>query len=230
MSGPIKVLASSSAANCILVGGELLLDAGLSMQRLRPALNHRVSQLVGACITHEHGDHSRGVEGLLKAGVPIYSSRGTLQKLGVADHHRARVIGRQGLHIGDWLVRAFPVAHDATEPVGFVVERLDFGRLLYLTDTANVPLHLLDQAYDYLLIEANHSEAEQEALLAAGDRRAARVALSHLSIERVVAALGRMEIRREVWLTHLSDSWGDEERFVALAQAATSAAVYAAPS
>merc|ERR1712169_144313 len=67
-----------------------LIDCGFSrkviMQRLQEA-QQNPQTLVGVFVTHEHGDHAKGVQALCELlDIPIFSSFGTARKMGWTEH------------------------------------------------------------------------------------------------------------------------------------------------
>ena len=80
----ITVLASGSAGNAALVRTEtssLLVDAGLSTRELTARLalcGVEPRELSGILITHEHGDHVKGLaQWTKKHATPVYCNRRT---------------------------------------------------------------------------------------------------------------------------------------------------------
>ena len=86
----VKAIASGSAGNAYLLddgaGHKLLLECGIPFQKLLIALNFNLIQLSGCLLTHEHQDHSKAVNDLLKHGTRVYASKGTARALGIDDH------------------------------------------------------------------------------------------------------------------------------------------------
>ena len=68
----ICALASGSNGNCYYIGNEeeaVLVDAGLSFKQILKRLESKAldpKKIKAVFITHEHGDHSRGVRVLSK--------------------------------------------------------------------------------------------------------------------------------------------------------------------
>jgi len=209
----IQVLASSSAANCTVVGGELLLDAGLPMPKMRKALKGKTAGLRWCLLTHEHQDHARGVDSLLKAGIEVRATRKTIEALGV-EHHRLAPVS-QHFQLGDWLVRPFRVNHDAADPVGFALSHgIADAEVLYLTDTGPFQPRewMLARKWTHILIEANHLGEHIDQWVETGDPRAARTAMNHLSVEAAIDFLAKIEPDgAEIHLLHLSDRFGEVE-------------------
>jgi phosphoribosyl 1,2-cyclic phosphodiesterase len=226
-------LASSSAANCTLVrhaaGPTILLDAGLTVRELRPLLGFQVTSLEAALITHAHQDHARGVESLLQAGVTCAMRVETAEVLGVAKHHRVRILAPQD-HVtprgpymfGPWAVVPFAVDHDLPN-LGFVLATRS-ERLLYLTDTPFSRYRF--EGLTHVLVEANHSvelvlkRVEEGALEA---HVGARIIRSHLGLERALELLKSNDLSRvqEIWLMHLSAGNSDAAAFKAAVERAT---------
>lgn len=165
----VHCLASGSSANAFLVTcpeGAVLLDAGLGMRTLRRYVEERgvpSAELLGICVTHEHGDHSIGaVPYSCRWKVPIVATEGTLVGLQRADPARReplhRVIERDGgLSLGPLTVEAFSTCHDAFEPCGF---RVSWGEhaVALATDTGVVTdaWRTACRGCQLLIVEANH--------------------------------------------------------------------------
>src|SRR5437762_12874348 len=119
------MLGSGSAGNSALVATDhckVLIDGGLSARQLVLRLELcgvRPEQLDGVLLTHEHGDHSCGLEVFCrKHHVPIYANTLTAEAVrcaGGLDEHRNWRIFRTGAEfsICDVSVQTFPVPHDA---------------------------------------------------------------------------------------------------------------------
>ena len=93
-------LGSGSRGNATVMAADdtcLLVDCGFTLKEteLRLArLTLSASDLTGVLVTHEHGDHIRGVGALArKYGLPVYSTFGT---------RHAVAGGRQSLDEEDW--------------------------------------------------------------------------------------------------------------------------------
>jgi len=166
----ITVLASGSAGNAALVRTEtaaFLVDAGLSTRELtlRLALcGVEPGDLSAILITHEHGDHVKGLaQWTKKHATPVYCNRRT-----------AMILREKMEDFGGWnlfesgaefelqgvAVRTFSVPHDAVDPVGFRIIRAgapsDSPRI-----SATRPRWSSSslRGVDGLLLEANYDEA-----------------------------------------------------------------------
>lgn len=162
-----QVLASGSKGNAILVCSprtRILVDAGLSGKQLNQRLDKspaKGSDLGALLITHEHTDHVQGVGVVSRRwGLPVYLSQGTLENLPsqvgqLASSHMFSC--GSSFRIGDLTIRAFSIPHDASDPVGFVVEH-EGARLGICTDlgAATQLVRARLQGCHALVLESNH--------------------------------------------------------------------------
>ena len=160
-------LGSGSRGNSTLIeadGTAILVDCGFSMretERRLQRLTRQIEQVTAILVTHEHGDHVRGVASLAKKyDIPIWSSRGTAKaaKLeGLAQWNCIDI--HQQFEIQAIQVQPIPVPHDAKEPCQFIFSDGDW-RLGVLTDTGSITPYIEQQysACDAFILEANHDE------------------------------------------------------------------------
>ena len=160
-------LGSGSRGNCTLIetdGTAILVDCGFSMretERRLHRLTREINQVSAILVTHEHGDHVRGVASLAKKyNIPVWSSRGTAKaaKLEVLQSWQCIDI-HQVFEIDNLQIQPVPVPHDAREPCQFVFSDGDW-RLGVLTDTGSITPYIEEQysACDAFILEANHDE------------------------------------------------------------------------
>jgi phosphoribosyl 1,2-cyclic phosphodiesterase len=160
-------LGSGSDGNALIVEvGEtrLMLDCGFGLAETEMRLGRlglTPQEISGILVTHEHGDHIRGVGKFSrKHGIPVWLTYGTLASqaddffatewLRDMDSHTAVVIG-------DIEIFPFPVPHDAREPVQFVFSDGAL-RLGVLTDVGSTTPHIENMlsGLDGLVLECNH--------------------------------------------------------------------------
>jgi len=162
-------LASGSRGNALLVehGDTLIMiDCGLPLKVLGErlaAVGRDLDDIDALLITHEHGDHSRGIGPFRKRRpVPLAMTFGTARAVGLDAAFERLRFGRE-LAIGSIGVRPFPVPHDAREPCQFVFAA-GRRRLGLLTDTGHAtPLIRRTLAgCDAIAIEFNHDRAMLE--------------------------------------------------------------------
>ncbi len=142
--------ASGSSGNCGLIRGggvTLLMDAGISLKRIRACLSDEgleLSDLDGVLVTHEHSDHVSGLEMLSKYtfGLPLYMSGGTaraLERCGKCP--KANIYTLEAgtpLCLGELRIVAFDTSHDAAEPFGYRIEGEE-GAAAIVTDLGYAP-------------------------------------------------------------------------------------------
>jgi len=229
----VQVLASGSGGNCYRIsagGSSLLLECGLPLRQIREGLDFGLSRVAGCLLTHEHGDHARAAADLMRAGVDVYTSRGTAAALDLAGHRLQVIRAKQRFTVGPWNVIPFDMVHDAAEPLGFLIDS-ENERLLFATDTAYLRYRF--SGITQLMIECNYDLTTLKANVAAGlvDRQVKRRVLhSHMHLETVRGLLEANDLSRvkEIWLLHLSDDNSDEERFKAEVRRLSGKPVYVA--
>jgi phosphoribosyl 1,2-cyclic phosphodiesterase len=165
----VTTLASGSKGNCIYVegnSGALLIDAGLSAREILARLNRaggKPDLIRALLVTHEHGDHVRGVSALArKLQIPIIGTRGTLSEVLRTTSSRNPPEVRpcqfkERIPLHDFCIQPFATSHDALEPSGFCIQEGDL-RLGCCTDTGFVSSALVEyfRRCDMMILESNH--------------------------------------------------------------------------
>jgi phosphoribosyl 1,2-cyclic phosphodiesterase len=169
------VLGSGSEGNALVVQvgqTRVLLDCGFSLSETVSRLARlglQAGQLDGIVVTHEHGDHISGVARLArKFDLPVWLTHGTLrtQKAAFAGLAVTEINPHQAFAIGEVQVQAYPVPHDAAEPVQYVFSDGEH-RLGVLTDAGSTTPHIeaILSGCHALVLECNHDAR----MLAEGD-------------------------------------------------------------
>lgn len=223
----ILPLGSSSAGNAYRVTDghtSLLLEAGIRFKDIQRALEFRLSDIAGCLVSHDHGDHSKSIKDLMKAGINVYTGQGTTEALGLSGHRIRPVAARQQFTIGTWTILPFEVEHDAAEPLGFILANRSGDKLLFATDTYYIRYRFT--GLTHIMIECNYSIKILRENIAAGRVPAVmknRLLRSHFSLENVKEFIRANDMSRvqEIWLLHLSDNNSDEELFKSEIQALT---------
>lgn len=234
----LTVIGSGSAGNCYVFEGRrsaLILECGIAPEKVFRSTEVKPSQVAGCLITHEHGDHSKYARKFSDLGMTLYASSGTLTALGLKDGPRCRTLqAMMPVWVGEWTVRPFAVIHDAQQPLGFIIEHPECGKILFITDTRYVPYSFKAQGLDHIMVEANYSDdiLDDNVL---GDRltldRATRVRHTHMSLRSACELVKANETAalKTVILLHLSEGNSDAERFAReAAKSALLAKVYVA--
>ena len=216
----LKVIGTGSKGNAyILSNGDeaLLIEAGVNIKEIKQALDFDYSKVVGCLVTHEHMDHSKSIWDVMKLGINTYASFGTLKARFVAGQPRAKkIISKESFAIGNFKIMPFDVKHDAKEPLGFLIEHPDCGRVLFLTDTYYCKYTFPD--LNNIIIEANYSKEIIDRKFGADSGKEFlrnRILKSHFSLENCKDMLSANDLSKvnNIVLIHLSDSNSDEKQF-----------------
>ncbi|QAA76972.1 MAG: Zn-dependent hydrolase YycJ/WalJ, required for cell wall metabolism and coordination of cell division with DNA replication [Candidatus Bipolaricaulis sibiricus] len=205
----ICALGSGSSGNALLVEGPrgvFLVDAGLPWREIESRAVQAGLSLAGlewVVLTHEHTDHVRGLDRLRRRGVRVAASAGTLRALAIEG-----TVLEPGMEIAGVRVFAFPIPHDARQPVGFRFEAngtrmgiaTDLGRITDDVLTALTPCQTV-------VLEANH---DVSMLLSGPYPWPLKLRIlgpdGHLANEETGRAVRRLGSElRQVLLAHLSD-------------------------
>lgn len=229
----LEVLSSCSRANCYVLkagidfshGGDcLLLDAGVDVSKVmisESMWSYDLRDVSGVLVTHEHQDHSRGLRSMLNVGLDAYMSEGTAKACGLDVGPVTRVhavCAGEAFDVGKFTVLPFRTEHDAVEPLGYLIRYWPTRETaLFATDTFY--LRNTFPGVNYWLVECNHirmimDRQMEEGKLNRSLRR--RLISSHMSMERLLEALGSNDLRstRKIVLLHLSDDRSDEAEMV----------------
>jgi phosphoribosyl 1,2-cyclic phosphodiesterase len=131
MSLYISSINSGSNGNCYYIGNDteaVLIDAGLSCRETEKRMKRcglQMDKVRAIFISHEHGDHIRGLEGLAsRHKLPVYITSLTLQKsrLRLPKDQLMPLKSYSPVQIGSLTVHTFPKFHDAIDPHSFVIE------------------------------------------------------------------------------------------------------------
>lgn len=158
-------LGSGSRGNATLIetGSTcVLVDCGFSVKELELRMQ-RIGmipdELQAILVTHEHGDHIRGVGALArKYQLPVWASSGTLKFEGLGDLPSSMSLNvHEPKVLQDLSIDPFPVPHDAKEPCQFVFSD-GKKKVGLLTDTGSITRHIIEQldGCNALMLECNH--------------------------------------------------------------------------
>lgn len=216
----LKVINSGSAGNCYILENAttaLVIECGVKFSDIKQALDFDLNKVAGVLISHEHGDHCKGIKEVIAAGLDVYASDGTIAAMGVAGSHRVTRLFNQTLkQIGEFKVLPFDVKHDCRQPFGFVINHSDCGNVLFITDSYYVG-HTFKNLNN-VIVEANYSMdivnrrlSERNIHVKVRDR----VIESHMSLDTCKALLKANDLTavNNIVLIHLSDGNSDEARF-----------------
>jgi phosphoribosyl 1,2-cyclic phosphodiesterase len=160
------VLGSGSGGNAAVIRSGntiLMVDAGLSAAQLCSRLEScgvDPSQISGILVSHEHGDHTRGLEVFTRRHrIPVLVNAMTREVLSPALPHAAwKVIPCGGaFQFAGFEIESFRVPHDAVDPMGFIL-RAGGVALGILSDLGHATTLVRSKvaALDALFVEANY--------------------------------------------------------------------------
>jgi len=160
------ILGSGSTGNTTLVSdGEthVLVDVGLSGRETARRLREcriEPEQISAIVVSHEHGDHCRGVGPFAKGlDIPIFMTGEVIRSSGInlaPSKHRPISPGEQ-FDINGICFTCFSVPHDSLDPLGFIIEKdgTKLGIVLDLGYLSNLVVERL-KGCDGIIIESNH--------------------------------------------------------------------------
>ena len=209
-------LGSGSRGNALIVDvgdTRVLLDCGFSVKASVERLGRlgiAAESIDAVLLTHEHSDHlGSAARFAARFGLPVYLTYGTQQALSDCWPNCRLIDSHQTFAIGSLEVQAFPVPHDAREPVQYVFSDGQH-RLGVLTDCGTVTAHALSMldACDALVLECNHdtrllAESSYPAML----KRRISGNFGHLGNGQAAELLTRIETSRlqHIVAAHLSE-------------------------
>lgn len=221
----LHILGSSSSGNGYVLESEpthpgqseaLIIECGMRIKDAFSAINYKSNKIVGALISHEHGDHSAYTHEYLDRYIPVYASKGTANAIARANARINVVKELETFSVGSFRVIPFSVNHDAAEPMGFFIRHEECGNLLFVTDTKDLPHRFAN--ISNVLIECNYDEnilvenARQGKVNYNVMRRTMR---SHMSLETCISTLRRRDFDNvnNIILLHLSSANADPAMF-----------------
>lgn len=216
----LKVISTGSKGNAYILSNEneaLLIECGVGIKDIKKALDFDLSKVVGCIVTHEHKDHCKSVEDILKLGITTYSGRKTWREINPDNFHRAMSIAsKETIKIGNFKIMAFDVKHDAAEPLGFLIEHPDCGKTLFLTDTYYCKYTF--PGLNNIIIEANYCKKIIDRKFGPDSDKEFlrnRILKSHFSLAHCKEMLAANDLTQvnNIVLIHLSDSNSDEKQF-----------------
>ena len=158
-----SVLSSGSKANCTFVecgSTRILIDCGLSglqTEKRLLALGIDPKSLSAIVITHEHSDHIYGAHTMSRRyKIPVFANHETAKFMKKGYAQEEFVTG-ETFEIGKLALSPFSIAHDAADPVGFVIrgEGLKFGQATDLGKVTPLVRDALTQCHA-IVLESNH--------------------------------------------------------------------------
>lgn len=214
-------LFSSSKGNAYILtassGKRLLIECGVSWPLLQKALDYDLTGLEGCLITHEHKDHSKAVQDVMKAGIDVYGSIGTLDALGILNERRAHLVRDLNFTLlKNFEFTAYNSNHDAMQPFLYTIVS-DNETMLFATDTSHIRQRF-ETPFDIIAIECSYNEPYLRKRVEKGTinkQLAKRLLESHMSESNCLSYLENycnLAKCREIHLLHMSADNINKER------------------
>lgn len=229
----LKVLGSSSSGNCYLLSSKtqtLILECGIPYKSILKGLDYDLESIAGCLVTHEHKDHSKAIQDLIKHGINVYTSKGTAEACGVSGYRVKKIESEHAYSLGEFFITPFEVEHDAAEPLGFYIYHPEMGNLLFLTDSYYCQYNF--KGLDHIMIECNYSKEILQQNIEDGlnPAMARRLLKSHFSLDNVKSFLKVTDLSqvKDITLIHLSDGNSNAVKFREEVERLTGKPVYIA--
>ncbi|HEX38154.1 MAG TPA: MBL fold metallo-hydrolase [Candidatus Cloacimonetes bacterium] len=165
----VRVLASGSKGNCILVSGEqtsILIDAGLSMRKIKEILfeiDFPVEKIKAILISHEHSDHIKGAGAIARNfRIPLLVNEATY-RVGLRRFGRIPELihfeNGQKFTFNDLLIDPFSVPHDSVDSSCFLISERGYPHKLGVITDLGYPTMLVKEMMkkpSTVILESNH--------------------------------------------------------------------------
>ena len=162
----VHILASGSTGNAVVLqfgSTKVLVDVGISARRIERGLGELgvgASELDGILITHEHNDHIKGLDVLVRRyEIPVYARPGTWEQIPCRPRLPVQCCQsfQDGFELKGVWVEPFSISHDAVDPVGFAF-CYDKKRCVLATDLGVVTPQVEAAMHNaqVLILESNH--------------------------------------------------------------------------
>jgi phosphoribosyl 1,2-cyclic phosphodiesterase len=216
----LRILGSNSSGNSYILENDneaLLIEAGIDFRVVKKALGYNLRKVVGAVISHRHGDHAKFVASLVKSGIQTLALEDVFASHGIDGNPFSHsVIPNKSYKVGGFICTPFAVSHDVP-CVGWLIKHDEFGKLLFVTDTMK-----LDYQFDGLteiMIETNYADDILDGRLERDEinlQMYKRIINSHMSLSTAKYILKSNDLSQvdNIVLIHLSNGSSDEQRFV----------------
>jgi phosphoribosyl 1,2-cyclic phosphodiesterase len=215
----LKILGSSSSGNGYILeasDGALVIECGMPLIEVKKALDFKIGRIVGAIVTHQHGDHSKFIAEYLKSAIRVCALKEVFDAHALTQRIFCKEIEpMHGYRIGTFNVFVVPVEHDVP-CVGFIIEHAEMGKILFVTDTMMFEYRIPNLSH--MMIEANYSDEILDYNIENGITPASmrpRLLQSHMEIKTTenIVLSSNLDTVNDIILIHLSHNNSDAEQF-----------------
>lgn len=212
----VTIDTGSQNGNCHFVtdGNEILiLDLGVSIKKIKQAIDFNVSSIVGAIVTHNHQDHSLSVNDVKAMGKQVFRP-----------YERKDRAERVRTACGKFIVDAFALTDvnctkfvhtnaygDECPCYAFLIRHTDYPdwSLFYATDCQYIKWKI--PKVKNILLGTNYDLSK---MCEADDKKIIHVLAGHLSLENAIEFIKANSEVENVILTHLSSSNANADVFL----------------
>ena len=215
---------SGSSGNCYYLGTDtdgLMIDMGVGIRTLKKHMKDygvQIGSVHHLLVTHDHADHIKSVGSFCHDyHIPVYATSRVHHGIEhnycvtrkVAPEMKKALESGEQVTLGDFVVRPFPIPHDATENVGYEIE-VEGVVFVIMTDIGMITddIRKIITKANYLVIEANHDvQMLNDGPYPEYLKKRILSGSGHLSNTECGEALAEnmSEGLRHVWLCHLSE-------------------------
>lgn len=163
----ITSLNSGSNGNCYYIGNHndaVLIDVGISCRETEKRMRQLeldIKKVKAIFVSHEHGDHIKGVSVLAnKYNIPVYITNLTAKNGPRLISHLSKDFkANQSIAVGELVVTAFAKQHDAIDPHSFIISynKITVGVFTDIGLVCDKLTHYFKQCHAAFL-EANYDE------------------------------------------------------------------------
>lgn len=164
-------LNSGSNGNCYYIGTKtdaVLIDVGLSCRETEKRMKQlglNMKTVKAIFVSHEHGDHIKGVSTLAnKYSLPVYiTSKTAKHGPRLISHLTKSFTAKEIITVGDLNITPFVKYHDASDPHSFIISYngITIGVLTDIGNVCKEVIHYFKQCHA-IFLEANYDEAMLE--------------------------------------------------------------------
>lgn len=209
----LKTIATGSSGNChalIADTGEiLLLDLGENEKKIKKGIGWRISDVVGAIVTHKHADHSKSVKDFERMGIPAFKPYENTETF-VKKYSGFKI---QAFDITTIDGRWTHTDADGTECpcYGFLIEHKEMGRMIYITDTAIVKWRFKN--INHILLGVNY---DKDMIYPDREGKKNHIFGGHMEIETACEFVkaNNSDSLHNVIMCHLSADNADSDKFI----------------
>lgn len=209
----LDVYGSSSDGNCSVLtdskGKMLVVDAGVDYKEVLKGINYNISDVEGVLITHEHSDHAKYIDKWIENGIKVYMPSSVKTKF--PQYNAISVIERRWMDIGDFKILGFPVPHDETYCLGYLIYA-ENHRMLWLTDLSYCPFSFKSRNLTDIYVEANYDKN----LANKDGAKWKHVLTGHCEIETTIGIIkfNKTDSLCNTFLAHLSELNSNPSDFI----------------